>query len=54
MEVKKQKMEALERKKREEELSYDRMMKSENMTSNADIAGTADETAAEAYEDDFF
>ena len=54
MELKKEKSEALERKKRAEELSYDRIMTSDNMTSNADIEGTADETAAQAYEDDFF
>lgn len=53
-EEKQKKKEALENKKRKEELSYDRIMNEENMLSNADVEGTADSTAAEAYEDDFF
>jgi NFACT protein RNA binding domain len=34
--------------------SYDRIMKAENMTKNSDLKSTADTTAAEEYEDDFF
>jgi len=43
-----------ERKREKEARSYDRIMKSENMTSNADFEATADNSAAEAYEEDFF
>lgn len=53
-EEKAKKLAALEAKKRKEELSYDRIMNSDQMTSNTEIEATADETAAEAYEDDFF
>lgn len=42
-----------QQKREKEERSYDRFMKVENMTSNKQIA-TADTTAAETYEDDFF
>jgi hypothetical protein len=34
--------------------SYDHMMKQENMTSAGDMQASADATAAEDYEDDFF
>ena len=34
--------------------SYQCIMKEENMTKNSDIQATADSSAAEAYEDDFF
>lgn len=34
--------------------SYDRVLTTENMTSNTEVEATADSTAAEAYEDDFF
>jgi len=34
--------------------SYDRIMKEENMTKNTEIQATADATAAEEFEDDFF
>jgi hypothetical protein len=34
--------------------SYDRIMKPENMTKNSEIKASADTTAAEEYEDDFF
>ena len=34
--------------------SYDRIMHEENMTSTKDMEATADATAAEEYEDDFF
>lgn len=45
-----------EARKRKEELSYDRIMNEDNMTSNADLKAkaTADSTAAEEFEDDFF
>ena len=45
---------ALEAKKKKEEMSYDRIMKDDMMTSNAETKATADSTAAEEYEDDFF
>lgn len=48
------KIAALEEKQRKEELSYDRIMDSSNMKSVSEMGGTADESAAEAYEDDFF
>lgn len=51
---KEKKLEMQRRKAEKEERSYDRIMKEENMMSNADMNGTADETAAEEYEDDFF
>jgi len=53
LEEKKKKMEELERKREKEERSYDRIMAADMMTSNADMNGTADATAAEDYEDDF-
>ena len=53
-EEKAKKLAALEAKKRKEELSYDRIMKSENMMNTADIEATEDSAAAEAYEDYFF
>jgi hypothetical protein len=53
-EIKAQKLAEMDAKKRAEELSYDRIMKEENMTSAIEMGATADETAAEAYEDDFF
>mmetsp|Transcript_823 Transcript_823/g.1281 ORF Transcript_823/g.1281 Transcript_823/m.1281 type:complete len:115 (+) Transcript_823:388-732(+) len=40
--------------KEKEELSYDRVFNADSMTSNADIQGSADNSAAQAYEDDFF
>jgi hypothetical protein len=40
--------------KAKEARSYDRIMKEENMTKNTDLKATADATAAEEYEDDFF
>jgi len=52
-EEKQKRLEELQRKKELEERSYDRIMASDNMTSNQGRA-TADETAAEEYEDDFF
>ena len=40
--------------KEKEARSYDRIMKEENMTKNTEIQATADTTAAEEFEDDFF
>lgn len=54
MEDKKKQLEELQRKKEKEERSYDRIMTSDNMRSNKDIQASADSSAAEAYEDDFF
>jgi hypothetical protein len=45
--------EELARKEREAR-SYDRIMTSDNMTSNAQLKATVDASAAEEYEDDFF
>lgn len=53
-EEKKKKMDEIQRKKEIEERSYDRIFQSANMTSNAEKEASADTTAAEAYEDDFF
>ena len=44
----------LQAMKEKEERSYDRIMHEENMTSTKDMEGTADATAAEEYEEDFF
>ncbi|KAL9179540.1 hypothetical protein ACHAXT_008830 [Thalassiosira profunda] len=52
-EEKAKKLEALERAKEKEERSYDRIHGEEGMTSNKDMAATADATAAEEFEDDF-
>jgi hypothetical protein len=54
IEVKKKKLEELQKKKEKEERSYDRIMTADNMISNKDIQASADNSAAEAYEDDFF
>ena len=40
--------------KAKEEMSYARIMKSENMTRNSDLKSSVDTTAAEEYEEDFF
>lgn len=53
-EEKAKKIAAMEERQRQEELSYDRIMNSGNTTSASEMGGTADESAAEAYEDDFF
>lgn len=50
---KKKKMEQDHAKQQREELSYDRIMIQDNMICNTNKA-TADATAAEEYEDDFF
>lgn len=54
-----QKLQAIEKQKQAEEKearSYDRLFENSktNMTSVSDQHATADETAAEEYEDDFF
>lgn len=53
-EVKQKKLDELEKAKEREEKSYDRIMGDDNMTSNKDMKATADSTAAEDFEDDFF
>lgn len=53
-EEKAKKIAAMEERRRREELSYDRIMNSGNTTSASEMGGTADESAAEAYEEDFF
>jgi NFACT protein RNA binding domain len=40
--------------KAKEEMSYARIMRSENMTKNSDLKSSVDTTAAEEYEEDFF
>lgn len=40
--------------KAKEARSYDTIMRTKNMTKNTDLKATADATAAEEYEDDFF
>ncbi len=54
LEEKQKRIQAMEDKKRAEEMSYDRIMKPEKMTSNANVRAAADTSAAEEYEDDFF
>lgn len=44
----------IEAQREKEARSYDRIMKEENMTKNTEIKASADATAAEEYEDDFF
>jgi hypothetical protein len=53
-EAKAKKQAAEEARKLKELLSYDRIMKAENMTSTSEFKATDDETAAKEYEDDFF
>lgn len=53
-EEKRMKLEELQRKKEKEEKSYDRIFEKGGMISNSELDATADNTAAEAYEDDFF
>mmetsp|Transcript_16388 Transcript_16388/g.24040 ORF Transcript_16388/g.24040 Transcript_16388/m.24040 type:complete len:218 (-) Transcript_16388:135-788(-) len=53
-EEKKKKLDEFERKQEREAKSYDRIMDYGDMTSNADFEASEDNTAAEAYEDDFF
>jgi len=54
LEEKKKKQEEQERRKLKEERSYDRIMDTGDMVSNADFEASVNNTAAEAYEDDFF
>jgi len=52
-----QKQQRLEEEKAQQEKearSYDRIMNEQNMTSNAQVKSSADTSAAEEYEDDFF
>lgn len=53
-EEKQKRIAELEQKQLKEELSYDRVMKSDRMMSNSEMKATADNTAAEEFEDDFF
>ena len=53
-EEKEKKLAMLQAKKEQEERSYDRIMKGDKMTSNSEMKATADATAAEEFEDDFF
>mmetsp|Transcript_30531 Transcript_30531/g.37279 ORF Transcript_30531/g.37279 Transcript_30531/m.37279 type:complete len:215 (-) Transcript_30531:172-816(-) len=53
-EDKQKRIEDAEKRRLQEESSYDRIMTSDNMTRNSEIRGTADNTAAEEYEEDFF
>lgn len=52
--AKEEQMARLEREREKEARSYDRIMKTENMTAVSEMNATADATAAEEYEDDFF
>ncbi|GAX25281.1 hypothetical protein FisN_5Lh365 [Fistulifera solaris] len=52
--AKEKQMVKLEREREKQERSYDRLMVAENMVNTGDIKATADATAAEEYEDDFF
>lgn len=47
-------MKKLEAEREKELRSYDRLFVSDNMTAVSDLKATADTTAAEEYEDDFF
>lgn len=53
-EEKARKLAEAEAKREKEERSYDRIMTGDKMTSNTEIEATADSTAAEEYEEDFF
>ena len=48
------KQEKLKAQQEKEARSYDLLMTDDNMTNTADVQATADATAAEEYEDDFF
>lgn len=52
--AKEEQAQKLKQKQEKEEQSYDRIMKSENMTSASEMKATEDATAAEEFEDDFF
>jgi hypothetical protein len=47
-------LKAAEERREREERSYDRIMDPSQMKSSGEMGGTADATAAEEYEDDFF
>ena len=51
---KQMKGEELKRKQEKEERSYDRIMSTAEMKSNTEVEASVDNSAAEAYEDDFF
>jgi hypothetical protein len=53
-ELRKKEEERIQHEKEKEVKSYDRMFKQENMHTNKEMKATADEAAAEEYEDDFF
>jgi len=53
-EEKLRKEQELKQKQIKEERSYDRIMSGEKMLSNAEVEASVDNSAAEAYEDDFF
>jgi hypothetical protein len=53
-ELRKKEQERIQHEKEKKEKSYDRMFKQENMHNNREIKATADEAAAEEFEDDFF
>lgn len=50
----KKKQQKIQAQQEKEARSYDRIFTEDNMTSTADMKATADSTAAEEYEDDFF
>lgn len=52
--AKEKQLEKMEQQRLKEERSYDRIMNPEEMTSVSEMNATADATAAEEYEDDFF
>jgi aspartokinase len=51
---KEKEIQRLQQLREKEERSYDRIMNAGNMTSVSDMKASADATAAEEYEDDFF
>ncbi len=51
---KEKQMKKLEAEREKERHSYDRLFVADNMTAVSDLKATADATAAEEYEDDFF
>lgn len=53
VQAKAKQMEELKRRQEKEERSYDRIMRDDLMTSNAEVRATEDATAAEEFEDDF-
>jgi len=51
---KQKRIEDLKKKQEKEEKSYDRIMNARDMRSNTEVEATVDNSAAEAYEEDFF